>query len=191
MGERVFVDANVLFSRTLRDWVFLLKYHSHGQMFTLGSTEDVLAETFSRLRDKHPNLPGAVITRLRERIVTNLDEMIDDFIVEPWMTHGDAGDAHVRAAANAGGFGMLLTDDVGLLSERESVTGALYEPISPDDFLVLIDDSNATLVRRVTQIQLHYFMGRHGNADLTGHLRAAGCLNFAERINLHCHALLN
>lgn len=113
MRERVFVDANVLFTRTLRDWIFLLRFHSHGQMSTLGSTEDVLAETIARLRDERPDVPGAVISRLRAQIVTSLDEMID------------------------------------------------------------------------------YFMRRHGNADLTGHLRAAGCLNFAERINLHCHALLN
>lgn len=191
MGERVFVDANVLFSRTLRDWLFLLKLHSHGRMFTLGSTEDVLAETIARLRDARPDLPGTAVSRLRTRIVANLDEMIDEFMVEPWMKRGDAGDAHVRAAAQAGGFSMLLTDDAGLLSEREHVSPALYEPISTDDFFVLIDDSNPALVRQVTREQLNYFMANHGSADLTGRLRDASCSTFAERVNIHCHELLD
>lgn len=190
MGERVFVDASVLFSRTLRDWIFLLKLRSHGRMFTLGSTEDVLAEVIARLRDKHPDLPGAVISQLRNLVVANLDEMIDEFMVEPWMKRGDLGDAHVRAAAQAGGFGMLLTDDAGLLSERDQVSPALYEPISSDDFLVLIDDSNPALVRQVTQEQLDHHVAKNGNADLTGKLRAANCPTFADRVNVHCHALL-
>ena len=190
MGERVFVDANILFSRTLRDWLFLLKLRSGGRMFTLGSTEDVLAEAIARLRDKRPDLPGRAISLLRAKLTDNLDELVDDFVIEPWMKQGDLGDAHVRAAAQARGFTMLLTADGGLLAEREEDSPALYETISPDEFFVLIDDSDPGLVRAVTRTQYDYFMKNRGEADLTQALRNAGCPSFAERVNGHLHALV-
>jgi predicted nucleic acid-binding protein len=190
MGERIFVDANVLFSRTLRDWLFLLKLRSGGIMFTLGSTEDVLAETIAKLRDKRPDVSGKTITDLRAKLIDNLDELVDDFAVEPWMSEGDVGDAHVRAAAHSGGFDMLLTADGGLLAERETESPALYETINPDEFFVLIDDSNPGLVRRVVKEELEYFVNLNGDVDLPGRLRAAGCPEFATRVNLHSHAAL-
>ena len=190
MGERVFVDANVLFSRTLRDWLFLLKLRSGGRMFTLGSTEDVLAETVARLRDKWHDMPGKVVSNLRTKLVTNLEELVDDFAIEQWMMRGDVGDAHVRAAAQARGFTMLLTADRGLLAEREEDSPALYETISPDEFFVLIDDSSPDLVRAVVKEQMDHFMKTRGDADLTQALRNADCPAFAERVNGHLHALL-
>lgn len=48
MMQRVFVDANVLYSRTLRDWTFLFRGSTDG-MFQLHSTEDVFAEVHKRL----------------------------------------------------------------------------------------------------------------------------------------------
>lgn len=39
------VDANVLFSKTLRDWLFLLRHETQGQMYTVLATEDIIAET--------------------------------------------------------------------------------------------------------------------------------------------------
>lgn len=41
MTQRVFVDANILFARTLRDWLFLLKLQSENSMFIVMATEDV------------------------------------------------------------------------------------------------------------------------------------------------------
>ncbi|MCB2412853.1 hypothetical protein LGT39_08340 [Demequina sp. TTPB684] len=158
MGERVFVDANVLFSRTLRD--------------------------------KRPDLPGKVVSDLRTLVIANLDELVDDFVVEPWIKQGDVDDAHVRAAAQARGFDMLLTADRGLLVEREMASPALYETISPDEFFVLLDDSSPDLVRTVVKEEMSYFVKRNGDADLPGRLRAAGCPEFAKRVNGHCHALM-
>lgn len=48
MVTRVLVDANVLFSRTQRDWLFLLKLKSEGRIFTVSSTVDIIAETVAR-----------------------------------------------------------------------------------------------------------------------------------------------
>lgn len=191
MGMRVFVDANVLFSRTLRDWLFLLRNASEGGMYTVGSTEDVLAETLSRLRDARPKMPGGDVARLRDHLVENLDEVIDDYAIEPWMTERDPGDAHVRAACTTGRFDMLLTSDVGLLDDAERNLAVAYEPIGPDDFFVLIDDSAPWIVRAVTERQTKYFLEKCGEADLPAHLRAAGCRHFADRVNGHVHAVMS
>jgi hypothetical protein len=43
MTQRVFVDANVFYSRTHLDWLFFLK-QANNAMFQLHSTEDVFAE---------------------------------------------------------------------------------------------------------------------------------------------------
>lgn len=60
-ATRVFVDANILFSKTLMDRTFFLREHT-GDMFQLHSTEDVIAEALARLRDKNPRLSGGLIT---------------------------------------------------------------------------------------------------------------------------------
>lgn len=190
MGERVFVDADVLFSRTLRDWLFLLRNETGGGMFTVGSTEDVLAEVVARYRDRHPSAAGGLISKMRASFVTNLDEVIDSYDVAPWMLEGDAGDAHVRAACVGGSFDMLLTADKVLLRDAEAYPQVGYEPIHPDDFFVLADDSAPRQVRAVTKKQCEHFMNVRGQADLTGALRNAGCPNFAERVNGHLHTLL-
>lgn len=190
MGERVFVDADVLFSRTLRDWLFLLRNETSGGMFTVGSTEDVLAEVISRYRDRNPSAPGRLMSKMRASLERNLDEVIDDYDVAPWMLERDDGDAHVRAACVGGAFDMLLTADKVLLGDAEVYKQIAYEPISPDDFFVLVDDSATRQVRAVTKTQCDYFMNERGEADITGALRNAGCPEFAERVNRHLHGLL-
>ena len=189
MGERIFVDADVLFSRTLRDWLFLLRNETAGGMFTVGSTEDVLAEVISRYRDRHPSAPGGLMSRMRASLESNLDEVIDNYDVAPWMLEGDAGDGHVRAACVGGAFDMLLTADKVLLNDADAYPQVGYEPIHPDDFFVLADDSGRRHVRAVTKKQCDYFMNARGQADLTGALRNAGCPKFAERVNGHLHRL--
>ena len=54
----VFVDANVLYSRTLRDWLGLLYTLPEYPLFQVYWSEDVLAETLYNLRRSHPEWPG-------------------------------------------------------------------------------------------------------------------------------------
>jgi len=53
MFTRVLLDANVLVSRTLRDWVLLLQARAGG-MFATCWTEDILAETIHAVRRRNP-----------------------------------------------------------------------------------------------------------------------------------------
>lgn len=185
MATRVFVDANVLFSRCLRDWLFLLRNGSGGRMYTVGSSEDVIAETVARYRDAYPQLSGAHVAHLRTHLVEQLDEMVQEYEIREWMLATDEGDGHVRAAATDGQFRKLLTSDAGLLLDDQLRPPVPYEPIHPDEFFVLIDDSAPELVARVTQMQVRYFMERDGQADLPAQLNAARCPLFAERIRVH------
>ena len=62
----VFVDANVWYSRTLRDWVGRLYTLPETPPFEVRWTEDVMAEVLYSLRRKHPAWDGGRITRIRD-----------------------------------------------------------------------------------------------------------------------------
>ncbi|WP_133626169.1 hypothetical protein [Enemella evansiae] len=98
MTTRVLVDANVLHPRTLRDWLLMLKLQTGTQMFTLASTEDILAETIHSIRRRYPHMAGGVMARTRELITQTLDEMIRDYPVGDFPG-ADINDSHVHGAA--------------------------------------------------------------------------------------------
>lgn len=70
MTGLVLPDANVLFSRTLRDWLFLLAHR--GRLYTVHSTEDILAETMAKYRDRHPMATGQRVEILYRQLRANL-----------------------------------------------------------------------------------------------------------------------
>lgn len=64
----VLVDANIFFSRTLRDWVALCYLNSDG-MFEVKWTEDIMAELVYRLRRKLPEASDPQIGGVRDQLV--------------------------------------------------------------------------------------------------------------------------
>jgi len=183
----VFVDANVLYSVTLRNWLFMLRNETVG-MFQLHTTEDVMAEAFYRLRRDKPDLPGGVISDLRDKLEKNLDEILRDFDTTVPYGGTDPNDLHVHAAAIAGGAHILLTQDQGFASSEETQ----YEVFNCDDFFLLLDDSSPRSVQRVTHAQRAYWAGKPGSAPkktLVQALMDAGCPQFAYRVNEHLRTL--
>lgn len=80
MTQRVLPDANVWYSKTLRDWLLLIEVC--GGPYKTCWTEDVLAETLYHLRRKHPDWEGARIAAVRDTIVRAAEGgRIDDFVV--------------------------------------------------------------------------------------------------------------
>lgn len=189
MTQRVFVDADVLVSRTLRDWVCLLRQKTVST-FQLHSTEDVLAEALSKVRDRNPRFEGGVIAQMADGIRGVLDEMVRDFPSDTPYPGTDEGDYHVHAAAVASGADILLTCDTGLL-EMDGADDFAYEAYHPDDFFVLVDDSDEEAVKAVIREQLPYWTKRRndGDAGLVEALIAAGCPNFAARVDSHLKTL--
>lgn len=183
MGARVLVDANVLFSRTLRDWLFLLRNETGGEVYTVASTEDVLAETIYRYRRRHPQAPGALIAAIHDRIVEQLDERVTDYVIDGSFPGGDRNDAHVHAAAVASGTDILVTADTGFTTLDDAVTTLPYLVRSADEFFVFLDDVVPEAVTVVTARQVDYWTRRGGNGDLAEHLRVADCPSFASRVS--------
>lgn len=185
MATGVLADANVLWSRTLRDWLFQLRLEANG-MFTVQATEDILAEVIYTLRREHPEWDGSKITRIRDHLSTFLDERIEAYPTDGSYPLSDPDDRHVHAAAVAGESDKLLTCDTGWLNLSEDLLDQLpYEVHHPDSFFVLVDDSASWVVRAVTLTQAQYWYSREGEVDLAGQLRKAACPEFAERVAHH------
>jgi predicted nucleic acid-binding protein len=184
MSKRVFVDANVLVSRTLRDWLCLLRAEIPS-MFQLHTTEDVLAETIATLRAPHPSRDGGATTRLRAAILGSIDELVPDFPGDvPWHG-GDPKDQHVHAAAVASHAEVLLTEDRGF----HDLDDLPYEVLRCDDFFVLVDDVASWHVRSTVRRMNRYWSARSvPHPGLTAALSRAGCPEFARRVDSHLRA---
>ena len=63
--QKVFVDANILFSKTLMDWLFFLREENSG-MFQLITTQDVFSEVLYNMRKNNPRAPGIRASRRLE-----------------------------------------------------------------------------------------------------------------------------
>ncbi|BCW56792.1 MULTISPECIES: PIN domain-containing protein [Micrococcaceae] len=174
MTQRVFVDANVFFSRTLRDWLFLLRIESKGGMFQLHTTWDVITETSARLRDEYPNASGDLLASLIKKIQECVDEILTAFPGGPVEGIADEGDWHVHHAAEACRAHVLLTDDTGFESDDSN-----YEVYTCDNFFLEVECSAPDVVKRVVEMQAVYWSRRNGK-QLPDALRDAGCSEFAD-----------
>ncbi|WP_233506817.1 PIN domain-containing protein [Jiangella anatolica] len=180
------MDANVLYSKTLRDWLIMIQLESRGGLYELCWTEDILAEAIYQYRRRHPNVPGGVITQIRDSIAGSLaGARIDDFEIDGSFPGDDPHDQHVHAAAVAAGATYLITADGGFTSPGIDLDTLPYEVHTPDSFLVLVDDSAPHRVRAVTRDQERYWDRRPRSKSLVQALQDAGCPDFAQRVLGH------
>ena len=182
-GTNVLVDANALYSRTLRDWLALLYLRSGQTMFEVLWTDDIMVEFQYHLRKKHPFLDDAQCGGVRR----NLEETfasghIRDFTIDPDGHYPDIGDAHVHCAAIQANADILLTADTKGFPESDNLP---YEIYTCDDFFLLIDDSAPQVVRTVIEEQLRYHHTRGTGISLPERLKVACAPNFAERVRRH------
>lgn len=171
----VFVDANVIYSRTLRDWLFMLRAQTSGDIFTLASSWDVLAEAASRLRDSYPAASGQLVSQLVEKSSDYMDELVTDYPGGPVAWLKDEGDWHVHHAATVCRARYLLAEDRGFSSEHSS-----YEAITCDEFFLLMYQLDTSAVHEVAQLQNTYWSKRAEPQNLSQALRRANCQQFAE-----------
>lgn len=182
---RVFVDANVLYSRTLRDWLGLLYTLPDEPPFVVFWSEDVLAEVIHHLRRRHPEWAGSRIARIRDLIAGTFEiGRVTDFSVDGDYSGSDPGDAHVHAAAVACRADILLTCNVTDFAAPDK-DDSNYEVMHPDEFLVMIDDEDPSLVHRAVLQDLDYWVAKVGEANPPQRLRSAGAKEFAERVRRH------
>lgn len=182
---RVFVDANVLYSRTIRDWLCLLLVETSPPIFYLYWSEDVLAEVMYRLRKNNPNWSGDKTTHVHDSLIKTLsiDMRVSDYAIDPNFSGPDPHDAHVHSAAIACGASYLLTCNLQDFNPHNATLP--YEPIHPDSFLCLVNESGPHRVRAVTRKQMDYWARKRPEAKLQEYLRRADCPMFAEQVARH------
>lgn len=184
--QRVLVDANVLYSRTLRDWLSLLYLRGGHGMFQVLWTEDIMAETLYHRRKDNPYLSDEQIGGIRRRMIKTFGEhsVVTGYAIDKNVDYPDLFDAHVHCAAVHGAADILLTAN----PTDFELDDLDYEIYGADDFFQLVDDSAPSLVRQVIGVQLAYWVPR-GGKPLPEALRNAGAPVFAERIRKYLQTM--
>ncbi len=184
MVQKVFIDANILFSRTLRDWVFMLREETQGSLFVVVSSQDALFEAGARLRDHYPSHGSHLITSLLDKCEKYMDEVVENYPggKVPWIE--DEGDWHVHHAATACNAHYLLTQDKGF-----DDTHTCYEVYSADEFFLLINEFAPQAVKKITKLQSLHWAKKDSSKTLSVALRDAKCLEFAEIVDVYLREL--
>ena len=186
--HRLFVDSNVLGSRTLYDWLFLQRNES--RMFSLTTTPDVLDEAHRVWRKKHPSAGGEMRRQREQKFRDSFDEILEDWRGGEAPNLLDVGDQHVHNAAAFCGADILLTDNIRDFGDPDQLP---YDLLTPDEFFCLIDSSSPHLVREVTRKQNAYWQGRRDRGQkvkpMAKALQDAGCPEFADLIAGHLRVL--
>ena len=186
----VFADANVLYSRCLRDWLVLMALDSQYTAYELRWSEAVLAEAFYHLRRDHPGAPEQQIERWRD----SLDENFPEAKVTQWDPQSvprpkDPNDHHVLAAAFAGGVDILITSDGDVDNFQQCLdqVDAGIEVKHVDDFLCMIADRYPALVRRRYLSQVGYWQQRGGLSEESA---ADSCIDSLDKAGARRFAFL-
>ncbi|ADX75274.1 hypothetical protein Asphe3_42090 (plasmid) [Pseudarthrobacter phenanthrenivorans Sphe3] len=181
----VLLDANILYARTLRDWIGLLQGEVPA-LFTVVWTEDVMVETLYHLRKKYPLWSEEQIGGLRRKLEKAFTGgQITGYQIDASLEYPDIGDAHLHAAAVHGAVDIVVTRNGKDLPYGDDLPYEIYEP---DDFLILVDDAAPQAVRAVTESQLCYFHKKSSpdeGIDLPLRLNKAGAPKFAARVRDH------
>jgi hypothetical protein len=182
-----FVDANVLFSKTLCDWLFLLRVETGGGLFRLVSSEDSITEALYHLRKSRPKADGVFTARRRILFQDSLDEILDSFSGDVLFPGSDENDHHVHAAAVECGARYLIADDLGFSGINPDTLP--YEVHTSDSFLLLIAANAPAAIDDVILRQIKYFAEKPGVKSLSAALENAGCHGFGERVREHVRRL--
>ncbi len=188
----VFVDADVIYSSTLRSWLFNLSAgieFKTSPAFEVVVSEDVIAEAVARWRDANPTAHGGVVTTMSNNL-RELCTVVRDYDCSMPFPGADEGDIHVHAAALASKAGYLVTNDNGFHSLPADVQDGLeYEIYRPDDFFVLASKQSQQRTLEATRKTLRYYASTPGESQMVAKLEAAGCAEFAAIVDEHLMVL--
>lgn len=177
--SRVFVDANVLYGRTTRDWLGLLTVTGPARPFQVYFSNDVLGELLYKLRLNNPDWDGGQITSIVDKIRATFEGgLVEDFKVDGSYVGSDPADRHVHAAAVECRADYLITGNIRHFPVDPETTP--YEVLAPDEFFVLVAEAAPDLVGRCVDSQIAYWHTRGQDIDLKGQLERADCPKFAD-----------
>lgn len=183
--DLVFVDANVLYSKTLRDWTLLLSEHC--ERFAVVSSQDCIIEALANYRENHPAADGGVIRQVRASIEGSLHDIVEDWPGGPVDGMPDEKDWHVVHAATHAQVKILVTDN---MKDFAPVAGKLsFDLYSPDQLFTLVARNDPRAVEEVTMRQVAYWEegnrrraaeGKPGSKSLSQALRDSRAPEFAD-----------
>lgn len=180
-ATRVFLDANVLYSRTLRDWFCLLSQESGLDGIALFWSEDVWAEVIYHLRKANPHHSDAQVGGWRRRLLEGFpDAMVTNYVIDPQFLAGDPCDAHVIAAAQKGAVDYMVTSNIKDFATHADILD--FEIYDPDSFLCLIAERRPAATYATTKRQLKYWKMKAGAKELPKALSDARAPQFAGKV---------
>lgn len=144
--DLVFVDANVLFSRTLRDWTLMLGEECN--RFAVISSRDCLVEVIANIRERNPAAEGGMISHLHDLIERSLHDLITKYPGGPINGMPDEKDWHVVHSASEAGAKILVTSN---MKDFAPVADLLpFDLYSPDELFNLVWKNDPRAVEEVT-----------------------------------------
>lgn len=188
--HRIFVDSNVLGSRTQYDWLFMLKHEC--AMFAVCTSDDVLDEAHRVWRRKHPDAGSEMRAKRAAIFRDNFDEVLTDWAGGEAPSLRDVDDTHVHNAARSAEVDILLTNNVNDFGDPALLPYDLY---TPDEFFLLINSNKPAAVLTVARDQAIYWHRRNEGRSpeqrvtLAGALGKAGCPRFATAVEAHLRTL--
>ncbi|MGB4634620.1 MAG: hypothetical protein WBH82_06730 [Arcanobacterium sp.] len=182
MSSRVFIDANVLRSRVLIDWLY------HFRKYTVATIEletslDVIHEALYTLRRDQPMASDLIIRRRLKLIKFLVDEIISKSFPSNLQsfTGTDVHDYHVHAAAIHSAADFILTANKP--TDITTTPGDQpYRIVHPDDFFCAIAEMDPSAFASALSAQYHYWLSREAEPLLADALRKAGCPQFAALV---------
>ncbi len=182
-----FLDANVLFSRTLRDWICLLCLEGKRTAYDVRWSEDVLTEWIYRMRRRNPALGDAAVGGSRRRLMAAFPgALIIGYEPLSVPAVADPDDRHVLAAAVHGEVDLIITED--RKARFEMVVPEGIAVVSADEFLMRVADAHPELVPLALERQLEHFQRAVGGSewrtayDLADRLIKSGAPTFARHL---------
>ncbi|MDY6052150.1 MAG: PIN domain-containing protein [Rothia sp. (in: high G+C Gram-positive bacteria)] len=185
---KVVVDANLLLSTTLRDWVLMPCYESGSQFYQVVTSQSILDEFGYHWRKDHADVDDHVRQKIVERIKQCL-VVVEGYPVTTPLGYPDKDDSHVHSAAVHSHANALITDDKKLLNFAQTEEGEdqlPYETMSCDDFLMqLTDYAPREFFAAIYLKQEKYWERQKGSRTLPEQLEAAGAHQFATYLKQH------
>lgn len=183
--DLIFADANVLFSRTLRDWTLMLGMEC--RRFAVVSSRDCLVETIANIRERNPEAPGAMISHIHDLIEGSLHDLITDYPGGPIEGMPDEKDWHVVHAAHEAQVKILVTEN---MKDFAPVAHLLkFDLYCPDDLFELVWENDPAAVEELTKKQIRFWRsegeryaaeGKPAPKGLAEALRGAAAPRFAD-----------
>lgn len=157
MRVRAFLDANIIVSKTLRDWFFKLSLVDSDTL-SLSCSELVLEEARRAFHKRNPTANPTTVDEWLERIQSILDHVATD--APPRYEYIDGisrHDTHVHRAALSAEATHLVTSNLRDFHPRQPVS---YLPCSPDALLIQLYLFRPEVVQEVARSEAAYWATR-------------------------------